>query len=542
MSGQNNIINVFNEEKAKFLVRYLLENDIISYKKLIPEIESLNSNDFYNLFKGIKYDYDVLYKEDFKNLAMKFNNFIKILEPYYEDPKYYSALQDLWINNVCIEDLRQYADKGDSFINKIKLLTDKYEEWPDEFKRDFYKLVRSTTNTKIYELKEEFKKKYNSYYKLTKELLNLKHNFEYKKEDENVSKAADNLINSIFGKISVGIFLFNLYSDYAFNKAQEAKGLLLKNELLSEIKENLFGDTTITPNQIFNELKKLMENDMGENRYILDIRTMKWNLFDEYPGASNSNIINIEPEAFSKGGDLDNTLDLKDKIDSLLKDDLNSWGILALSFINLGWSIYNLNEINKEFGKLKIYDEKLESIRNNFYDHKQKLQDLPDTLNEARAYINEILSDIRDDQVKLDEHIQIIYKRKKKQESIQNQSKIGMIISGILGVLGIGKAIYAAGGILNILSIGSNVVSGVAHLENYAKSKDIVIKLEQRLNKAIQLNNEINKFIDQLVMELEKRKKKEISKFFEFEESEKELNQKKKEKPKTFKLDDIKEN
>ncbi len=70
MSGQNNIINVFNEEKAKFLVRYLLENDIISYKKLIPEIESLNSNDFYNLFKGIKYDYDVLYKEDFKNLAM----------------------------------------------------------------------------------------------------------------------------------------------------------------------------------------------------------------------------------------------------------------------------------------------------------------------------------------------------------------------------------------------------------------------------------------------------------------------------------------
>jgi len=184
-------------------------------------------------------------------------------------------LQDLWINNVCIEDLRQYADKGDSFINKIKLLTDKYEEWPDEFKRDFYKLVRSTTNTKIYELKEEFKKKYNSYYKLTKELLNLKHNFEYKKEDENVSKAADNLINSIFGKISVGIFLFNLYSDYAFNKAQEAKGLLLKNELLSEIKENLFGDTTITPNQIFNELKKLMENDMGENRYILDIRTMK---------------------------------------------------------------------------------------------------------------------------------------------------------------------------------------------------------------------------------------------------------------------------
>ena len=534
---------MFNEEKAKFLVRYLLENDIISYKKLIPEIESLNSNDFYNLFKGIKYDYDVLYKEDFKNLAMKFNNFVKILEPYYEDPKYYSALQDLWINNVCIEDLRQYADKGDSFTNKIKLLTDKFEEWPDDFKRDFYKLVRGTTNTKIYELKEVFKNKYYSYYELTKELLNLKHNFEYKKEDKNVSKAADNLIMSIFSKISTGIILLDQYSDIVFNKAQEAKGLLLKNDLLSVIEEYSDGDdTTITSNKIFNELKKLMENDMGENLYVLELRTMKWHLFDEYPGASNSSVLNIEPEAFSKGGDLDNTLDLKDKIESLLKDDLISWGILALSFINLGWSIYNFNEINKEFEKLKIYDQDLESIKNKFYNHKQKLQDLPDTLNEAIAYINEILSDIRNDQVRLDEHIKNIYKSIKKQESIQNKSKIGMIISGILGVFCIGKAIYGAGGILNIFSIGSNVVSGVVHLENYAKSKDIVIKLEQRLNEAIQLSNEINTFIDQLVKELEKRKEKEIYKIFEFEKLEKELNQKKKEEPKTVKLDDIIEN
>lgn len=541
MSGQNNIINGFNEEKARFLVKYLLENDIASYKKLIPIIESLNSNDFYNLFKGIKYDYDVLYKDDFENLVMKFNNFVKILESYYEDPKYYSALQDLWINNVCIEDLRQYADKGDSFINKIKLLTDKYEEWPDDFKRDFYKSVRGTTNTKIYELKEEFKKKYYSYYELTKELLNLKRNFEYKKEDKNVSKAADSLIESIFGNIGIGIFLLNQYSDYVFNKAQEAKGLLLKKELLSEIKESLFGDKTFNSTQIFNELKKLMENEMGENRYILELKvdSFKWHLFDEYPGASNSKMLNIEPEAYSKDGDLNNTLNLKDKINSILEDDLASWGILALSFINLAWSIKNFREINQEYEKLNIYDLELKSIRKDFYDHKQKLKDLPGTLNEAISYINGILSYIRNDQVRLENHIKNIYESIKKQKSMQNKSKIGMVISAILGSLGIGKAIYAAGGIINMFSIGFNVAGGVVHLENYERSKDIIIKLEQRLNKAIHLSNEINTFIDKLVKELEKRKKKEIYKLYEFEASEKELNQKKKEEPMIIKLDNI---
>lgn len=91
---------------------------------------------------------------------------------------------------------------------------------------------------------------------------------------------------------------------------------------------------------------------------------------------------------------------------------------------------------------------------------------------------------------------------------MQYKSKIGMVISGILGSLSIGKAIYAAGGILNMFSIGSNIASGVTHLENYEKSKDLIIKLKQKLKDAIKLNNEINIFIDQLIKELDERKKK----------------------------------
>jgi ribosomal protein S15P/S13E len=48
---EGNNFNFFNEEKARRLVKYLLEKDIKSYKKLIPEIESLNSEKLKNYFK-----------------------------------------------------------------------------------------------------------------------------------------------------------------------------------------------------------------------------------------------------------------------------------------------------------------------------------------------------------------------------------------------------------------------------------------------------------------------------------------------------------
>ena len=55
----------------------------------------------------------------------------------------------------------------------------------------------------------------------------------------------------------------------------------------------------------------------------------------------------------------------------------------------------------------------------------------------------------------------------------------------------------------------------------------------KRLDKAIELSNEINAFIDKLVEELEKRKKKDIYKFNDFVILDKELEKLKKKEPET---------
>ena len=71
------------------------------------------------------------------------------------------------------------------------------------------------------------------------------------------------------------------------------------------------------------------------------------------------------------------------------------------------------------------------------------MQDLPETLEEAIKYINEILLDIKSDQDRLKQHIDKIMESIKNQESKQTQSLIGMGISTVLGALSIGKAISA---------------------------------------------------------------------------------------------------
>ena len=299
------------------------------------------------------------------------------------------------------------------------------------------------------------KKKYNKYYKLTKELLKLKKNYEYEKVDNIVPNAAGIIASSILSYFSIIYNIGSFYTEPIFEKAKEAKGLLIKTDILSEIGEELkdSGNSQFTPLQVFNDLKRLMQNDIGESSYSL---CAHWNSYEWYPSDPYDYRI-IDSTFTFKNGDIDNTLNLEDQVDSLLKDELSSWGILAASFLNLGWSIYNLIEVDKECDKLKEYDKELEDIRKDFYDHRQKLQDLPETLEEAIKYINEILLDIKSDQDRLKQHIDKIMESIKNQESKQTKSLIGMGISTVLGVLSIGKAISAGVGLMNMLLIGSNI-------------------------------------------------------------------------------------
>ena len=103
----------FNEEKARELVYYLLENDTSIFKRLIPEIRAMDSNSFYNLFQGTPfqngdngYDYKVKNKKNFERLLDKIDNFWVIMDAWYQDKKYYKYLNYLWINYISIENLK----------------------------------------------------------------------------------------------------------------------------------------------------------------------------------------------------------------------------------------------------------------------------------------------------------------------------------------------------------------------------------------------------------------------------------------------------
>ena len=71
----------FNELKARELINFLLLNDINLYKKLVPEINRLNSEAIESLFNGeINYDYNIKNKGILKKLLDKFENFQVLLE------------------------------------------------------------------------------------------------------------------------------------------------------------------------------------------------------------------------------------------------------------------------------------------------------------------------------------------------------------------------------------------------------------------------------------------------------------------------------
>ena len=153
-TGENVII--FNEEKARDLVYYLLENDSDFFKKLIPEIRAMDSESFENLFRGTPFkeknnedgnEYKVHDKKQFENLLAKFDNFSIILDEWYLDKRYYEYIKDLWINNINIENLRKENENGiDSLLNSFNI---DYKNWPDNVKDDFKKKIRKNKNQRI---------------------------------------------------------------------------------------------------------------------------------------------------------------------------------------------------------------------------------------------------------------------------------------------------------------------------------------------------------------------------------------------------------
>lgn len=156
-SELNSLETDFEEHSARDLVDLLLENDVKSYRKFLPEIRKLDSNSFKNMFYGNKnYNYNIKNKFQFSQLLNKFENFKFLLEEWYEENDKYIYIKELWEKYISIESLR---DKEENEI--INFLSEKkiqYISWPQIIKEQFLKIIQNTKDTIIYACKQSFQK------------------------------------------------------------------------------------------------------------------------------------------------------------------------------------------------------------------------------------------------------------------------------------------------------------------------------------------------------------------------------------------------
>ena len=508
-------INVLNEAKAKRLVKYLLENDVKCYKKLIPEIESLNSEEFQKLFEGEEYNYSVINKKDFKDLSHKFKNFHKILDQYYEEEKYYPYIQDLWLNNILIEDL-----DVNNYINVLKSFKVKYEEWSQDFKDNFQKIINNTKRTKYMELKNKFKTEYNSYYQLTKDLLKL----QIKLEDQNENKSSKEATSIIADTLLYNILplLLNFNCQKIINNLNIFKTNIMYKEydktysqIANELKDycsNYFTRKPCGPCYIFDQFKSLISEDLcdkylyfdlnniGEGWKILDGNALPDNICDSIIAKVKKEIVHPYP-------------DLPETIQNIFTDKYTSLIILAMSFINLSKSIENMEEINKELKKLEQYDDEFKKIQNEFNYLKDKIKYLPDRIEDAINFIQELYNEISNVRERLMNHINSIKETIENTKKLKSKSFYGMLTSGFFGLASLGMFILSGNvknlfsTVTNSASVVTNVTSGANYYKNYEKCNDILNRLQEKLNRAKKLSIEMNKFIDTLIKELKMRKK-----------------------------------
>lgn len=477
--------DVFNEKKKRELVYFLLENDVGIYKALIPEIKSLNSEAFENLFLGnTEYKYEIKKQKVFLRLVKKFDNFYAKFEDWYKEQKYHQYMKILWLNYPCIESLKNLEEKKlEELLNSFNI---DYSSWPLEIKKDFKSHINSTIDTEIFS--DIMMNNFNDISCLLKQLNEFSDAINKEKDCHlykiNSLKLSDDIFASL---LSLGGSAFPI-GKFLGERAIKNKEFSLVNEM---IKQNSNYDEK-TAKTLTKEFIKLIKEQKVDGNY---------NYVDKFSQLHELN-------AKCKNGNLAQ-LNLNGKVNAVFHSKLFCTVNVALSFLNLGWSIYELNETYKSFEKLKEYKSRLETIKSNFNIHKQQIGILPEDPLESIEKIGKILGLIREDQNDLTKLIKNIMDSLETQMERKSKSvgglaaSIGLGTLSIIGGLSTGNALSISYGLSTI----ANFFSAGIHIANIETSANIIKELKKILDEAIQLENEIKNEVDTLIKEIIDRKK-----------------------------------
>ena len=476
----------FDEIRARKVVASLLKKDAIIYRKLIPDIDKLDSDAFENLFSGESdYNYNIKNQNILKKLLIKFDNFLYILYAWYKEDKYYKYLEEIWVKYPSIEDLRVLETEKE-FEDRLKSYSINYTYWPKDIKESFKKCINQTEGTKVMELKKQLEDNFSQVSCVISELKLLKNKFK-ETQEELYEKNAENMALKV---ISTVLGALPLVGGFLANQAIESKKVRVVQKLVSK---KCF--ISQKQNEIFSKgiLKCIKEKKL----------TGKYNFYDN---RNRLHELNIK----CKNGNLDN-INLTQKVKAIFKSKYVCGLHAALSFINLGWSIYELAQTYKGFEEVKNYKRRLEECKTLFELHKNEIGLLPDDFMQAAERIKKVIEEIRQDQQNLRNLIIEIRQSIEHQESQRKKSIAGLAVSIGLGAAGVIGGIISCNAVSIVYgaSTVANVASGAIHTADIVMSSKIIGQLKDILDEAYKEEEKIQQEIDKLYEELTERIKQE---------------------------------
>lgn len=469
-------VNEFDEEKAKELVKYLLSSDLKFYQSQLYDVINLNSKEFRKLFEGDSdYIYNVKNQDNFKKLAVKFENFAIILKEWYQNGKeYYVCLKQLWKNFINLYDLK---DLDDEEIEK-KLKFTNYKNWDENIKEEFKIIIKNS-----YDMSEKFK-------------IFLKTEF---KELDNVIKGlqkAKKQIEKTEKNEKSKNFSIKENIDMIINKILETTLPVYLNKISPSKKEENKGENTKTEKGTKNtEKETLTENKTAQ----IIKKVAKMYISGEMPKNFNIGETLNEIGSLVKQFDLDKYIQ-PDKVKNIINNKYIAYGILGLSYLNLCYNIISTYTfLDNSKTKIEELEKRLEQIKKNFERHKNEVNFLPlDDIEKAMNKIEEIRLKFEEDKDDIEALIQDIEKEIKAQKSQKNKGFFKIFSN--LGMMGLNAAIaannsnaeYGVSALFNGLSMATDVVAIVKIRENINKLKIILENAKEEEKKIVKAIEELN--------------------------------------------------
>lgn len=471
-------VDEFDEEKAKELVKYLLSSDLKFYQSQLYDVINLNSKEFRKLFEGESdYIYNVKNQENFKKLAVKFENFALLLKEWYKnDKKYHVCLKQLWKHNfVNFYDLK---DLDDEEIEK-KLESSNYKNWDEDIKEELKIIIQNS-----YDMSEKFKIFIKTEYKelddIIKGLEKGRKTMEkiektQKSKNFSIKENIDMIVNKILDT-TLPIFLEDTKT-----KKEEKQESKTKNEKGAKNSNKV----ELTGNKKLHLIK----------------RVAKMYITGEAPKDFKID------ETLNEIGSLVNQFDVKKYFEPMTKDNYKSivnnkytaYGILGLSFLNLCYNIASTHTfLDNSKTQIDELEKRLAKIKEKFERHKKEIDLLPkDDIEGAMNKIEEIRLKFEEDRSEIEILIQDIEKEIKTQKS---EKKHGYFkIFSNLGMMGVNAVLasnnssseYGVSALFNGISVATDVVAIVQIGKNIDKLKSILEKAKEEEKQIVEAIKEL---------------------------------------------------